>query len=665
MDTTIEHREGAARPELPQPVTGLPDPGERVPGMAWPTLALYLGTLGLFGLEMAGALVWGWSRWLTVPMGAAVTFLMFSVLHEATHHAVSTNTRLNNALGHASVPLVVPWATFPLVQFLHIEHHRNTNEPKSVDPDKWCDEGPAWQFPLRWATIDIWYVVYYLRRIRDRPRREVATMVLVFAAVFGAFAAVAMAGYGQELLWAWFIPQRLGITILAWWFDYLPHHGLTRTQREDKYQATRVRVGGEALLTPLFVYQNYHLVHHLHPSIPFYRYVRAWRRNEQAYLDRNAAISTWFGRSLTASEYRTWRRLTDELAPHTVDGPGRRPVFHPLRVSAVEQVTADSAAITFDVPADLAEEYRYVQGQHITLRAVVGGVELRRSYSIIEPVSTGRLRVAVKQVEGGAFSTYVNESLTVGDVLDVMTPTGSFNVHLDAEQERHHVAVVAGSGITPMMSTIATTLATEPRSRFTLIYGNRTTASTMFDADIRAWQEQYGDRLTVHRVLSREAGADLPGRITPDMVARLVPDRHEVSAWFLCGPQAMVEEVEAALAPVAEGEVLSEVFHLEGAASTVDVDIASEVSVSVDGVESTFTLASTGESILDAALQAGIDPPYSCAGGACGTCRAKVLLGKAVMDQNHALDDEQVAAGYVLTCQAHPVSEEIRLDYDA
>ncbi|TWG91562.1 ring-1,2-phenylacetyl-CoA epoxidase subunit PaaE [Nocardioides sp. J9] len=665
MDTSTGLREDTARPQLRQPVTGLPDPGERVPRMAWPTLALYVGTLALFGIELAGALAWGWSPWVTVPMGAAVTFLMFSVLHEATHHAISTNTRVNDALGHLSVPLVVPWATFPLVKFIHIEHHRNTNEPKSIDPDKWCDEGPAWQYPFRWATIDIWYIVYYLRRINDRPRREVVSVLLVFTVVAGAFAAVAAAGYGHELLWAWFIPQRIGIMILAWWFDYLPHHGLTRTQREDKYQATRVRVGGEALLTPLFVYQNYHLVHHLHPSIPFYRYVRAWRRNEQAYLDRNAAISTWFGRSLTASEYRTWRRLTDELAPSAGDGTTRRPVFHPLRVSAVERLTDDSTVVTFDVPADLAAEYRYTQGQHITLRAVVGGVEVRRSYSLVEPVEANTLRVAVKQIEGGVFSTYVNQDLAVDELLDVMTPTGSFNVPLDAGQARHHVAVVAGSGITPMMSTIPTTLDCEPRSRFTLVYGNRTADSTMFDAEIRAWEERYGERLVVHRVLSREPGAALAGRISPALVTSLVPDAADVDAWFLCGPQEMVDDVRGALAPTARGQVLSEVFHLAEAESAVDVEITSQVIVSVGGVESTFELASTGESILDAALQAGIDPPYSCAGGACGTCRAKVLLGKAVMDQNHALDDAEVADGYVLTCQAHPVSEEVRVDYDA
>lgn len=663
MSTTTEPGPGPDRPQLQQPVTGLPDPGERVPALAWPTAALYAGTLALFVVEMASLFAWDVSRWLTVPMGAAVTFLMFSVLHEATHHAVSTSTRLNDAFGHAAVPFVVPWATFPLVKFLHIEHHRNTNEPKSVDPDAWAD-GPWWQLPFRWATIDLWYLVFWVRRVRDRPRGEVVQAAVVFTAVIGAFTTVVATGHGAALLWGFLVPQRIGLVVLAWWFDYLPHHGLTTTQREDKYRATRIRVGGEAVLTPLFLYQNYHLVHHLHPSVPFYRYVRAWRRNEQTYLDRNAAISTWFGRSLTPSEYRTWRRLTDELVGETTT---RRPVFHPLRVRGVEPVTADCVAVTFDVPDDLTDAYRYVQGQHLTLRAVIEGQEVRRSYSLIEPVSSRTLRVAVKRIEGGVFSAYVNDDLAVDDILDVMTPTGGFHVPLLPDETRHHVGVVAGSGITPLMSTIATTLETEPRSRFTVVYGSRTSDTTMFADRLAERQRLHGDRLTVHHVRSREDGAPLRGRIDPDLVTRLVPDAADVAAWFLCGPHEMVTELRAALGELTDpGRVATEVFHVEPAASEpVVADVTSDVTIALAGEETSFTLGSTGESILDAALQAGIDAPYSCAGGACGTCRAKVLIGSAVMDQNHVLDEAEVADGYVLTCQAHPTTEQVHVDYDS
>ncbi len=665
MQTTRSSQEsGSPRVERRQPVLGLPDPGERVPGLAWPTVLLFLGTLGLFVLEMAGLFAWGWTAWVTVPMGAAVTFLMFSVLHEATHHAVSTNTRVNDLFGHLSVPFVVGWATYPLVKFIHIEHHRNTNESKTIDPDAWCEEGPWWQLPFRWATIDIWYVVFYVRRIKERPRAEVASVLAVATVVIGAMVAVTAAGYGGALLWGYLIPQRFGMLVLAWWFDYLPHNGLSVTGREDKYRATRIRVGGEGLLTPLFVYQNYHLVHHLHPSVPFYRYIRAWKRNEEAYLDRNAAISTWFGRSLTPSEYRTWRRITEQL--DDVSGVGRA-TFHSLRVSRIDRLTEESVAVTFDVPDDLAERYDYLQGQHITLRAMVDGKDLRRSYSLVEPVSARTLRVAVKQIGGGAFSDYVNRDLQVGDILDVMSPTGQFRVRLDPEAERHFVGVAAGSGITPLMSTIQTTLETEPGSRFTLVYGNRTTASTMFGQALANLQAQYDGRLTVHHVLSREESAGLSGRVDADLLARLVPDREAVEAWLLCGPELMVDEIRAALLSVtAPDRVLSEVFHVEaGAAAEIAVDVLSQVTVTLDGVDSTFSVQSTGQPILDAAIRAGLEPPYSCAGGACGTCRAKVLFGRVVMDQNHALDDEEVADGHVLTCQAHPLTDDVRLDYDA
>lgn len=652
-------------PEVRQPVLGLPDPGERVPRLAWPTALLYVGTLGLFAAEVYGVLAADWSRWLTVPMGAAVTFLMFSVLHEATHHAISTNTRANNAFGHLAMPFVGPYTTFPMMKFIHIEHHRNTNEPMSVDPDGWTSSGPWWQLPFRWATIDVWYLFFYLRRILERPRLEATATVLMFAAVVGATGYAATHGYATEVV-TFVAGQRLGMTVLAWWFDYLPHHGLTVTQREDKYQATRVRVGGETWLTPLFVYQNYHLVHHLHPSVPFYRYLRAWRRNEQAYLDRNAAISTWFGRSLTPSEYRTWRRLTDSLGATPDRASAQRPVFHPLRVASVERHTAESTLVTFEVPADLAHEYRYVQGQHITLRAVVDGADVRRSYSIVAPVSEGKLRVAVKQIDGGVFSTYVNSELAAGDILDVMSPTGRFHTALDAGAARSYAAVAAGSGITPVFSIIATTLETEPDSTFTLVYGNRTVGSTMLRAELDALEAEHGDRLRVHHVLSRDALADLTGRITPALVEQLVRDEPAVDAWFLCGPQDLVDDLKSTLALSTDpARVHTEVFHTEPIESLVVSDVESEVTVALDGVETTFKLRASGDTILDAAMQQGIDAPYSCAGGACGTCRAKVLLGKAVMDQDHVLDEEERAAGYVLTCQAHPLTEELRIDYDA
>src|SRR5690349_5231743 len=183
-----------------QPVLGLPDPGEKVPALALPTVALYVLTLALFAVEAYGVLAGDWSHWLTVPIGAAVTFLMFSVLHESTHHAISTDTRLNNAFGYVSVPFVAPYASYRLLKFIHIEHHRNTNEPKSVDPDAWTREGPWWQLPFRWMTIEGWYFVFYVRRISHRPRGEVIGTIATAVGVLAAFAGLVVAGYGAELV---------------------------------------------------------------------------------------------------------------------------------------------------------------------------------------------------------------------------------------------------------------------------------------------------------------------------------------------------------------------------------------------------------------------------------------------------------------------------------
>ncbi|WP_139361018.1 2Fe-2S iron-sulfur cluster-binding protein, partial [Mycobacterium sp. D16R24] len=428
----------------------------------------------------------------------------------------------------------------------------------------------------------------------------------------------------------------------------------------DKYRATRIRVGGEKLLTPLFLYQNYHLVHHLHPSVPFYRYIRAWRRNEQAYLDRNAAISTWFGRSMTASEYTTWRRLTDRMDARSTGGESQRRQYHSLRVGSIEQLTDESVEVTFEVPNDLAQEYRYMQGQHVTVRAIVDGCEVARSYSITAAVSTCLLKIAVKKIPGGLMSTYINDELQPGDILDVMPPAGNFHTPLDSTRARSYVAVVAGSGITPVLSIIATTRLAEPDSRFTLIYGNRTTQSAMFREQLDEWADE---RLAVHHVLSREAGAEFRGRITPAVVDQFAPDTADVDAWFLCGPSAMVDSVKTALTGISvPGRILTEVFHADR--TQVDIDVDSTVTVSLDGIETSFELCSSGATVLDAALQQGVEPPYSCAGGACGTCRAKVLLGRAVMDQNHVLTEDEIEHGYVLTCQAHPVSEELKLDYN-
>jgi ring-1,2-phenylacetyl-CoA epoxidase subunit PaaE len=474
------------------------------------------------------------------------------------------------------------------------------------------------------------------------------------------------------------IPERIAVIVLAWWFDWLPHHGLEETQAENRYRATRNRVGMEWLLTPLMLSQNYHLVHHLHPSIPFYRYLRTWRRDEEAYLERDAAIATAFGKSLDPEEYREWKQLNRKLlkvlpvrmptgssAPHAV--------FYRLPVASVDPITADSALVTFAVPEQLRDQFRFQPGQHVTVRTDLGGEGVRRNYSICAPATRAMLRIAVKHIPGGAFSTFVSEQLKAGDVLEVMTPTGRFGTRLDPLNHKHYVAIAVGSGITPILSMLETTLELETDSRFTLIYGNRTKDTTMFRRELDELESHYSDRLEILHVLSRDSlhTPELCGRIDRMKLERwltttLTPET--VDEWFLCGPIELSTTVGELLG---EHRVDADHIHLElffgyetGGERPTDRYPASKVTFKLSSREQTIELR-PGDSILEAALQARPDAPYACMGGACGTCRAKLLNGTVEMDHNHALSQADIEAGYVLTCQSHPTSAAVAVDYDA
>ena len=353
-------------------------------------------------------------------------------------------------------------------------------------------------------------------------------------------------------------------------------------------------------------------------------------------------------------------------------------VFHALRVAAIDPVTDDSVAITFDVPDELRDDYAFTQGQHLTIRTELAGDDVRRNYSICAPVSSGLLRVAVKRLPGGAFSEHALEKLQVGDELEVMTPSGRFFTELDPDTKRHHVCIAAGSGITPMMSIIATTLEAEPHSTVTLLYGNRTHTTVMFLEELEDLKDRYRERFHLVHVLSREPQEVelFTGRLDPERVKRILdtilpPDT--VDHWFLCGPFEMVTSLRRLLVAeeVPPRTIHAEIFHAEPAAQpapprTEDAPAAgAEVTVTLDGRKSTFTLPADGPAVLDAALAVRSDAPFACKGGVCGTCRAKVVEGSVRMDTNWALEPEEVERGYVLTCQSHPTSERLVLDYDA
>ncbi|MFF5156181.1 1,2-phenylacetyl-CoA epoxidase subunit PaaE [Streptomyces sp. NPDC000348] len=348
--------------------------------------------------------------------------------------------------------------------------------------------------------------------------------------------------------------------------------------------------------------------------------------------------------------------------------------FHRLRVAAVDRLTDDSVALTLTVPPHLAEEYRYAPGQHLALRRAADGEDIRRTYSICSPAPDGEapstLRVGIRLVEGGAFSTYALKEIALGDELEVMTPAGRFTL---PPAPGRYAAIVGGSGITPVLSIVSTLLAREPRTRFCLIRSDRTTASTMFLEEVADLKDRYPERLQLVTVLSREEQqAGLPsGRLDRERLTGLLPvllPVEQVDGWFLCGPYGLVEGAERALRGlgVARSRIHQEIFHVDAGTAAVAAAPApahSTVTARLDGRGGSWPVQD-GESLLDTVLRNRPDAPYACKGGVCGTCRAFLVSGEVRMDRNFALEPEETQAGYVLACQSHPVTERVELDFD-
>ncbi|GAB3483818.1 1,2-phenylacetyl-CoA epoxidase subunit PaaE [Nocardiopsis coralliicola] len=369
--------------------------------------------------------------------------------------------------------------------------------------------------------------------------------------------------------------------------------------------------------------------------------------------------------------------------------PRRRGVFHPLAVASVEPLTGDAVAITFAVPAELAEEFRFVHGQHVTVRRPAGAGggggeapeaagsagEVRRNYSVCSRAPDGPLRIAVKRLPGGAFSTWATEELRAGDVLDVMPPLGRFTAPPAGGTARQHVAVAAGSGITPVLSLVATVLRDEPESTFALVYANRSARDVMFAEELADLKDTYPDRFQLLHVLSRETG-DAPltsGRIDGGKRAELLgataPDP-AAAHWYLCGPYELVQEFRTDLAGrgVPADRVHFELFHVEDVPPPRRAGgpppEPSGLTFTLDG-RTTEAPADPDDPLLTSALRARADAPYACRGGVCGTCRALLREGTVDMPRNFALEPAELAAGYVLTCQSRPTSPHVTVDYDA
>ncbi len=361
------------------------------------------------------------------------------------------------------------------------------------------------------------------------------------------------------------------------------------------------------------------------------------------------------------------------------------PLFHSLTVRRIEPDTAEAVIVTFEVPPPLREVFGFTQGQYLTLRHTIDGTDLRRSYSICAGVDDGELRVGVRQVRDGVFSNWINAHLQPGDALQVMAPQGRFFVPIEPQSRRHHVGIAGGSGITPILSIMKTVLAREPLGRFTLIYGNRAVRSTMFKEELEDLKNRYMTRLTLHHVFSDEH-TDAPlnmGLMNREKLVEFlqgVLPAASIDHAYICGPYQMNDEAEASLreAGVAEERIHIERFGVanvpgqpgQNAGGAVihqaqpgDAELAKVVIIR-DGLRREIEFRKDQPSILDCASAAGMEVPFSCTSGVCGTCRAKLIEGKVRMERNFALDKAEVAAGFVLTCQAHPLTERVVLSFD-
>ena len=354
------------------------------------------------------------------------------------------------------------------------------------------------------------------------------------------------------------------------------------------------------------------------------------------------------------------------------------PKFHTLTVSDICKETEDTVSVAFEVPESLNADYQYTSGQYLTLKAIIVGEDIRRSYSLCSAPYENEWRVAIKQVENGKFSSYANNKLKKGDRVEVMTPTGMFTCHMDPNASRSIVLFASGSGITPVLSIAKSILKEEPNSDVTMFYGNKGFGSIIFREQIEALKNSFMDRLRVVHVLSRESlGNDIQkGRIDKqkalDLHKAFLKDQ-DIDAVYICGPEQMILGVKEAMLEcgLPEKSVHFELFTTPGESKKGEAiklpnepTIASNVSIIVDGDTTDIALDSDGDSILDAAQKAGADLPFACKGGVCCTCKAKVMEGHARMDVNYALEKDEVEAGYILTCQAHPTSERLVVSFD-
>ncbi len=357
--------------------------------------------------------------------------------------------------------------------------------------------------------------------------------------------------------------------------------------------------------------------------------------------------------------------------------------FYPLTIKAVKPETDTAICVTFDIPVEHENKFKFIQGQFLTLRAIFEGEEVRRSYSICSGINDGQLRVGIKRVKNGFFSNFANDNFKAGDTIEVMPPQGSFYSTL-SDSAKNYMCIAVGSGITPIISIIKTVLQEEPQSKVTLIYGNRRTASVMFRNELSFVKNRYMERFQWINIMDDEdQGTDiLNGRIDNQKGAALHASKminiSDTDEAFICGPEAMMSEVSRGFraSGLSDEQIHYELFSNSSKDSkkiilktmqrieTYGEEKTSKVTVIADGRSIAFDLATVGENILDAGLHNGIELPYSCKAGVCSTCKCKLIKGKVDMDISHGLEDHEIEAGYILSCQAHPISDEVMVNFD-
>ena len=346
-------------------------------------------------------------------------------------------------------------------------------------------------------------------------------------------------------------------------------------------------------------------------------------------------------------------------------------IFYKLPVKEVTRETPKAISIVFDIPENLKNEFQFVPGQYITIQKELNGAAMRRAYSICSSIDSGELRIAVKEVEKGMFSIFANRKLKVGDVLEVAAPEGRFVLPISSNHKKNYMAFAAGSGITPILSMITSVLESEPNSKFVLVYGNKSSDEAIFKKQIDALQSAHAHRLEVHYVYSQKlSDKALFGRIDSNVFNEIIKHKYKQTKFddfFLCGPEKMIELVRKGLHKqgVLEEAIHFELFTVTSAKKEIKTDLSgnTKITIVLDEEEASFEMRQD-ELILDVALVHGLDAPYSCQGGVCSSCLARVTEGRAIMEKNTILTAEEVEEGLILTCQAHPVSATIKIDYD-